>query len=81
MVLRFRALLATIAITTTIVLLAMPQAIEGQNRGALVRGRVELPRMPGIIERRPAAAEIDNGLGALIANPKNRCSPRGSSNA
>jgi plastocyanin len=50
--------LAAIAMTSAMALLAKPHATEGQSRGALVRGRVELPRVPVVAERRPAAADL-----------------------
>jgi plastocyanin len=54
-------LAATLAV---VVLTASPQ---GQGRGATLRGRVELPRLPALNERRPAAAELGEGAPREIA--------------
>jgi plastocyanin len=34
---------------------------SGQSRGASVRGRVELPRVPVMVERRPSSGELGEG--------------------
>src|SRR5262245_29418164 len=39
----------------------MSAGAPGQSRGASVRGRVELPRVPVMVERRPAAGELGEG--------------------
>ena len=41
--------------------LAMTAVSAGQPRGASVRGRVELPRVPVMVERRPASGELGEG--------------------
>ena len=41
--------------------LAMSAVSAGQPRGASVRGRVELPRVPVMVERRPASGELGEG--------------------
>lgn len=58
MVLTVRASLTTFVVATAMVVLMMPRIMEGQSRGASVRGRVELPRVPMVVERRPAAADL-----------------------
>lgn len=70
MVLSPRAYLATLAITTATALLAVSPAIEGQNRAALVRGRVELPRGPAVIERRPVAADLGDAPARSAVEPR-----------
>jgi plastocyanin len=39
----------------------MTAVSAGQPRGASVRGRVELPRVPVMVERRPASGELGEG--------------------
>ena len=41
--------------------LAMTAVSAGQPRGASVRGRVELPHVPVMVERRPASGELGEG--------------------
>jgi plastocyanin len=41
--------------------LAMTAVSAGQPRGTSVRGRVELPRVPVMVERRPASGELGEG--------------------
>jgi plastocyanin len=43
------------------VCLVMTAASAGQPRGASVRGRVELPRVPVMVERRPSSGELGEG--------------------
>ena len=41
--------------------LVLTSLSSGQPRGASVRGRVELPRVPVMVERRPASGELGEG--------------------
>ena len=41
--------------------LVLTSMSSGQPRGASVRGRVELPRVPVMVERRPASGELGEG--------------------
>jgi plastocyanin len=59
-------LLAGVAVAV----LVWPTTIASQNRGAIVRGRVELPRMPVATERRPAAGELGEGPVRSVAEPR-----------
>ena len=60
--------------TTAVAILRDAAArLDGQSRGALVRGRVELPRVPAIAERRPAAAD----LGESAGRERDRAAARG----
>jgi len=63
-------LLVAIVIVTGVTLLTPPAMIQGQGRGALVRGRVELPRMPMMVERRPAAAELGDAPTRSATEPR-----------
>jgi plastocyanin len=69
-VLILRTSLATIALTSALALLWTPRSIEGQNRGALVRGRVELPRLSPVAERRPVAADLGEGPVRSATEPR-----------
>ena len=70
MVLTLGRSIAAIAMTSAVALLVKPHATEGQSRGALVRGRVELPRVPIVTERRPAAADLGDAPGRSTAEPR-----------
>ena len=70
MVLRVCASLSTFVVATAVAILAMPCAIDGQSRGALVRGRVELPRMVSLAERRPAAADLGEAAARSAIEPR-----------
>jgi len=63
-------LLVGIVIVTGVTLLTPPAMTQGQSRGALVRGRVELPRMPMMVERRPAAAELGDAPTRSATEPR-----------
>jgi plastocyanin len=69
-VLTVRTSLATIVVTAAVAIVAQPLSIEGQNRGALVRGRVELPRVPALTERRPAAADLGDAPARSAIEPR-----------
>ena len=70
MVLRVCASLSTFVVATAVAILAMPCAIDGQSRGALVRGRVELPRMVSLVERRPVAADLGEAAARSAIEPR-----------
>ena len=70
MVLSVRASISTFVVATAVVILAMPRTIDGQSRGASVRGRVELPRMMSLAERRPAAADLGEAPARSAIEPR-----------
>ncbi len=70
MVLAFRASLATCVLATAFAILAGSGSIEGQSRGALVRGRVELPRVTAMAERRPTAADLGDAPTRSAIEPR-----------
>jgi plastocyanin len=39
----------------------IPAALSAQPRGVTIRGRVELPRLPALAERRPSAGDLGDG--------------------
>jgi plastocyanin len=49
---------ATLAAVAVASLAAQPSA---QTRGVTIRGRVELPRLPAVTERRPSAGDLGDG--------------------
>jgi plastocyanin len=69
-VLTFRTSVASVVVMTATAVLITPSATEGQNRGAVVHGRVELPRAPMIVERRPAAAELGDSAARAAFEPR-----------
>jgi plastocyanin len=69
-VLIVRASIAASVVATAAALLMAPATTEGQSRGAIVRGRVELPRVPMLAERRPAAAELGEAPARSTSEPR-----------
>jgi plastocyanin len=69
-VLSVRASISTFVVATAVAILAMPRTIDGQGRGASVRGRVELPRMMSLAERRPAAADLGEAPARSAIEPR-----------
>ena len=67
MVLRGRCLLLT---GIAVAVLVWPAATASQSRGAIVRGRVELPHVPVAVERRPAAGDLGEGPARGLAEPR-----------
>ncbi len=53
-----------------VAVLVWPAATASQSRGAIVRGRVELPRVPVTAERRPAAGDLGEGPARSLAEPR-----------
>ena len=50
--------------------LVWPAATASQSRGAIVRGRVELPHVPVVAERRPAAGDLGEGPVRGLTEPR-----------
>jgi plastocyanin len=69
-VLTLRTSLATFVIATAVAILASPRALEGQGRGAIVRGRVGLPRLTAIAERRRVAADLGDAPARSAIEPR-----------
>ena len=67
MVLRSRCLLLT---GIAVAVLVWPAATASQSRGAIVRGRVELPHVPVVAERRPAAGDLGEGAVRGLTEPR-----------
>lgn len=63
MVLRRSARVALAAVATA-ALAAWPSA---QTRGVTIRGRVEMPRLPAVTERRPSAGDLGDGPARDVA--------------
>jgi plastocyanin len=66
-VLRGRRLLLT---GIAVAVLVWPAATASQSRGAIVRGRVELPHVPVAAERRPAAGDLGEGPVRGLTEPR-----------
>jgi plastocyanin len=69
-VLTLRTSLGAFVVATAVAILTSPRALEGQGRGAIVRGRVELPRLTAIAERRPAAADLGDAPARSAIEPR-----------
>ena len=52
---------ASAAAVAVAVLAALPGSGPAQTRGVTIRGRVELPRLASVAERRPSAGELGDG--------------------
>lgn len=50
-----------IALGATVSVAPMPASLSAQPRGVTIRGRVELPRLPAVAERRPSAGDLGEG--------------------
>jgi plastocyanin len=49
------------AVGVTLLVGPMPVWLSAQSRGVTIRGRVELPRLPAVTERRPSAGDLGEG--------------------
>ena len=58
-----RATGAALATAIGLALLSAPVTgpVAAQSRGVTIRGRVELPRLPAVTERRPSAGDLGEG--------------------
>ena len=46
----------------------IPALVSAQGRGVTIRGRVELPRLPAVTERRPSAGDLGEGPARDVAD-------------
>jgi plastocyanin len=58
---RARRVTRVIALGVPLAIAPILPSLSAQSRGVTIRGRVELPRPPGVTERRPSAGDLGEG--------------------
>jgi plastocyanin len=63
-----RSVAVVCAFGVTLVGGPIPVSTSAQSRGVTIRGRVELPRLPAVAERRPSAGDLGEGPGRDVVD-------------